>query len=393
MNAIKNEKSRSVADYLEERNKPNEGCLTVAFACEGGGKNYQLHAKRLKNLLKERISDWERKDVFSEVREGILEQGKRLAENGDLWSGDYEGVCIHVSDTEANLIKLSRAPREGCWDGHRYRFRPAAEGLASRREMLALSLSFKNPKLYSYDGESASVSGEIELPESVYSFSDDEVLDQGQRAHVRRTGSAGEGASPQMARQGVSHEQSQRDLNEPVFLREVKHALESWEEARSLPLVVIGDESIVSEFRKLYRHAQGDFHTVTDEQSHPDERAVARICARISREEFAKETDNVLQELKSVDPENDLFNTNVKEIVRAAESGRVAACVLARDAEIWLKRGGFDELKSASAEDGLEAFEALDCIFCELVRKGAEVAVVDEEKVPGGKSLAALFRW
>ena len=390
MNVIKSEKSRSVANYLQLNAKPNEGCLTIAFQTEGGGKNYQLHTKRLSNLIREQKSEWEREDRFEAVRDGIAEQGNTLAENGDRWSGDYEGVCIHISESEAVMFKLPEAPREGCWAGPRFRLRPAAEALASQKEMLALSLSYKNPKLFRFDGHDATLCGEVELPSSVYAFSEQGAVDQGQRAHVRKIGG---GSAPQMAQQGVSHEQSPRDLNEPVFFRELKHALDDLEESHLLPLVVIGDEAIVPEFRKTYKHQQGELFAVTGEQSHPDDADIARVCRRICREDFEASNSAVVDKLKTADTESEHYSNNVKEIVVAAESARVSDCVLSKDADIWFRRKGLEDLESAEPSDDLEVFEALDYIFSELVQKGARVAVVPDDEVPGGKHLAALYHW
>ncbi|MDQ8186201.1 hypothetical protein [Pelagicoccus sp. SDUM812002] len=390
MSVLKSEKDRIVAEYLQLNAKPNEGCLTIAFATEGGGKNYQLHSKRLSNLLRENATEWEREGRFVSVRDGIIEQGEKLVEDGDRWSGDYEGVCIHLSDADSTLFKLQNPPKEGVWAGTRFRLRPAAQNLESQKEMLALSLSFKNPKLFRFDGQEAALYGEVELPDSVYDFSEDGAVDQGHRAHVRKVGG---GSEPQMSQQGVSHEQSPRDLNEPIFLRELKHALEDLEESRLLPLVVIGDESIVPAFRKTYKHQQGELFTVMGEQSHSDESDVARICRRICNEDLEASSSTVVDKLKSADTESELYSNNVKEIVLAAEKARVSDCVLSRDAEIWLRKGGLMDLESAEPSDELEVFEALDYIFSELVQKGANVAVVEDDEVPGGKKLAALFRW
>ncbi|MDQ8200655.1 hypothetical protein QEH56_20985 [Pelagicoccus enzymogenes] len=365
MNDTKLGKSGMVSNYLGGRSKPKQGCLTIAMRCEGGGEAQPEHAKRLRSKLREQKEKWEAKGTFPQVGDAILRQGEALAEDAEKWNGLYGGACIHLSDTGASLVKLPKAPEEGTWAGHRFRFRPAAEALSSRREFLALSLNTECPQLFHYDGKAAFLYRTFQLP-------------RGLRDRLRSDGSID--ANPE-----------DRDRLEACF-RDIAVSLNGLDDAHRLPLLLIGRKSLVSRFEESCQYPQGEILATHESDAPADEEGVARVCGAFCLRQYEAATRDGLDELeKRRVSENGALSTDVAKIVQAAESGRVALCAIDREAEVWLKRVGFDELREAAPGDGPEAFEALDCIFAEGVQKGATALVVDAERVPGGGPVAALL--
>ncbi|MDQ8204358.1 hypothetical protein [Pelagicoccus sp. SDUM812003] len=391
MNTTTPAQNSLLIDYLKKHEGMEGAHLTCTLACEGGGKNYSTHRKRFLNLLKDLEKDKAVLEAYPESLQTVVELCRSLATDGERWSGDYEGVCIHVSEQGENLINLRRPPIEFTRVEDRFYYRPAAGALAARREMLALSLSFKQPELYIFDGESAEVFGEIDLPESVYAFSEEGALDASQHAHIRRSRDTG---TPQTVNQGFSPTQSPRELNEPIFLRELSHALRDLKESQELPLLVVGDENIVGEFVKVYDHPFGEIDTEMGMQSHPKASDIARICSDLCAEKQRQEMLEIKKELKQAEAGRmESFSDNVKEIYEAAEQGRVASCAVASDENAWCR---FDEKKgfqSADPEKDSDAVEALDWIFVKTWLNGGKAIAIPSKDIPGVKKVAALYRW
>lgn len=391
MNTTQLTSNSYAADYVTRMNAAEGPCLTCAFACEAGGRNFHLHSKRLRNILREMSKGAHGANEFKETLDTLLSKAEELAGDKDRWSGDYEGVCVYVSRDHADLLRLSYAPTEISAISDSFYFRPAADALASRAELLALAVSYKSPQLFLFDGERARHFGEIELPESVYEFSEEGALDKNQHGHIRR--SSPNGSSPAMVGHGFNSKLSPRDLNGPVFRREIGHAMAGLEESKKLPLVIIGDETIVGEFAKEYEHPAGLALKVMDAQAHPDEESVRAICSKLVHDAHTQAKEDALRTLAEFDQNSELYTDNLKDAYESATQGRISLCAVAASGAAWCHYDSNGSLSSANPETDEDAFEVLDRIYVEALPKGGDVVVVPAEKVPGGKKVAAILKW
>ncbi len=376
-------------DFVERMESQSGLKLTCSLACAGGGKNYSAHSKRLRGILasmrKEANVDRANRSEFHE----LLAKAERLVDDSAQWAGEYEGVCLFATASEAEIVFLSESPTESIRISQAICYRQAADVLASRMEMLALSLSFKAPSVYYYDGRVARQIGDIDLPESVFNFSEEGALDGGQHAHVRRGGSAS--GSPQIVSQGFTSKGSPRDLNEPIFLTEVCHAIDALEESKTMPLAVIGDGQLVSEFAKRRRGAAT--YRITNEQSHPGEAEIAAICAGICRQEQADWKRKLIQSIANMDPHSELYCDDLEKVLSAAEQGRVLRCLVAADCDEWCRRADDGTWSAVEPREADDAVEALNRIFIDCLTKDGEAAAVPQSAIPGNAKVVAVFRW
>lgn len=377
--------SKKSHDYLKEARSQESPCLTVSLECDGGGKNSQIHRDNLRRtmnrLAKQADNSAANRKVFSAL--------KSLVSDREMWSGDYNGVCIHISEHSTRFLKLPYPPVEKATVEDTFCLRPAADAIAALNDWLALDVSLKSPRLFRYDGEDAREVSEIDLPRSVLSFSEEGALDSGQNGHVRRSHGGG---APQLVSQGVNGAKSPRELNETIFMREIAHALDAFPDSKELPLVVIGDKRVVAAFLDTYSHAGGDVVKVSNIEAHPSRNRVAEVCRKISWEDQQQRKSQVLGSIEEMRARDGVFSNNVREVYEAARQGRVSAAVLACDEDIWCRLGNDERPTSAKPEDE-DAFEALDRIYLETLLKNGDAIVLPEDEVPGGKSVAAVFKW
>ncbi|MDQ8203834.1 hypothetical protein [Pelagicoccus sp. SDUM812003] len=376
---------RKGKDYLEQAKQQIGPCLTVSLECDGGGKNSQVHRDRLRRAMNRMAK---RSDGSAEIRR-LFAELKTLIDTREMWSGEYSGVCIHISDGVTRFLKLPYPPVEKADLDDSFCLRPAADAIAALGDWLALNISLKSPRLYKFDGERARLLGEVDLPQSVYAFSEDGAVDSGQRAHVRRARGVD---TPHLVGHGMKANKNQRELNEPVFMREVSHAIGELPESKELPMVVIGDTRVVSSFLDTYHHRGGEVFTVRNAESHPDAEAVASICRKVAWDNQQKRKSEVLRQIEEMRQRDGVFSNNVREVFEAAKQGRVSAAVVSCDEEIWCRMGKDEKPRSAQADEE-NAFEALDRIYLETMLKDGSAVVLPEDKIPGGKSVAAVFRW
>lgn len=377
--------SKKGHDYLKEAAAQEGPCLTVSLECDGGGKNSQIHRDKLRramNRLAKQADD-------TPTSRRLFATLKSLVSDREMWSGDYNGVCIHISEQVTRFLKLPYPPVEKVTLEETFCFRPAADAIASLSEWLALDVSLKSPRLFLYDGEDAREMSEVDLPRSVLSFSEEGALDSGQNGHVRRSQGGG---APHLVNQGVNGAKSPRELNETIFMREIAHALDALQESKELPIVIIGDKRIVAAFLDTYSHPGGDVVRVSNIEAHPGRSKVAEVCRKIAWEDQQHRKSQVLGTIEEMRARDGVFSNNVREVYEAARQGRVSAAVLACDEDIWCRIGNDERPKSAKPEEE-DAFEALDRIYLETLLKNGDAIVLPEDEVPGGKSVAAVFKW
>ncbi|MDQ8185398.1 hypothetical protein [Pelagicoccus sp. SDUM812002] len=372
-------------EYLNEMNEQSGPCLTVSLECDGGGKNSQIHRDRLR---RESVHISKESGAAPAIRT-ILAKLESLVHDREMWGGEYQGVCIHISEQVTRFLKLPYPPVEKATIEDYFSIRPAADAIAALSEWLALDVSLKAPRLFRFDGESARPLKDVELPSSVRSFSENGALDNGQKAHVR---SSNEGGAPHMVNQGMNAAKSPRELNETIFMREIAHALNDFPESKELPLVVIGDKRVVAEFLDTYSHSGGEVVRVSNVEAHPSPRQISKVCSEIAWEEQQRRKAQVLETIEEMRSREGIFSNNVREVYEAAKQGRISAAVLACDDDIWCRIGKDERPKSASSDDE-DAFEALDRIYLETLLKDGDAIVMPESEIPGGKSVAAVFKW
>ncbi len=377
--------SKKGHDYLKEATAQDGPCLTVSLECDGGGKNSQIHRDKLlrtMNRLAKQADD-------APANHKLFSTLKSLVSDREMWGGDYRGVCIHISEQLTRFLKLPYPPVEKATLEDTFCLRPAADAIAALSDWLVLDVSLKLPRLFRYDGEGVRELSEVDLPGSVLSFSEGGLLDSGQNGHVRRSQGGG---APQLVNQGVNGPKSPRELNETIFMREIGHALDALPESKELPLVVIGDKRIVAAFLESYNHPGGKVARVSNIEARPSRSKVAEVCRRIAWEEQQQRKSQVLGAIEEMRARDGVFSNNVREVYEAARQGRVSAAVLACDEDIWCRIGRDERPRSAKQEDD-DAFEALDRIYLETLLKNGDAIVLPEDEVPGGKSVAAVFKW
>lgn len=371
--------------YLKQVANEGGPCATVSLECDGGGKRSQQHREKLMRAI-DRLAE---SSDGTPASEKVISKLKALSTDRELWSGEYNGVCIHVSERLTRFLKLPYPPVEKARLEDSFCVRPAADTIAALSEWLALDISLKRPRLFRFNGEVAKEMEGVDLPSGVQSFSEAGVLDGGQNSHVRRTHGGG---SPHLVTHGTHESKSPRELNETIFMREVAHVMSALPESKELPLVVIGDKRVVAEFLDTYQHAGEAVVKVCNAEAHPDERKVTEICKGIAWEEQQRRKYQVLDTIEEMRSRNGVFSNNVREVFEAARQGRVSAAVLACDDDIWCRMGEDERPRSADPADE-DAFEALDRIYLETLLKDGDAIVLPEEEIPGGTSVAAVFKW
>lgn len=383
-------RKKSLAAYIDEMESVSGPRATLTLATPGGGAEWQLQGKRLENLLQKLGNDSALRERYGKAVDAVIAQARGRLEDASEWSGDYQAICLHAWPRGCHFWKLRTPVPEKAVMGESFCYKEMAHEVESSFDGLVLHLALKDPALYRVKGARVvRLKGES-LPQSIYELSEREVVDGGQQAHVR---SAGANRAPDMVRQSSGSKESTRDLNEPAYLRDISHVLGELSGSDQLPLVVIGDERLVSSFAAAYSH--GSFQRVTNASAHPDEREVSRICHRLASAAADAKLAQLRGRLESADTGSDLYSDNLKEIFEGARQGRVSLCAVAGDVSVHSEYDKAHATLTAVEPDSAchAVTDILDRILVETVTKDGNCIVVPQSDLPEGKRAIGVYKW
>ena len=296
------------------------------------------------------------------ARRARLEAVRRLLDDQEFWAHQGLGLAVFIDDRSSTVVALPEPVAELWVVSDVFHVRPLL-GSLDPIELPVLALTLDRLRLYrSSRYRTAPV--EADLPDSfddVNWFVDREKQRQ-QRPDRTRGTQAGHGHDPAMRR----HEDLDR------FLRAVDDAIPDGAE----PLIVLGDDTIVSRFRHVSARdvvsADGRVRDVDDIAA---VHAVASVIVGRHRSELDRESiELAVRALGSGAATSDL-----DESLRAALSGRMSRLVL--NAGAVPRWGRFDPSTGTASLHGDRATLDVDLLDRQAVRTlatGADVEPVDE---------------
>jgi hypothetical protein len=314
-----------------------EALVSVLFPTHLKGPDIAQDRIRLKNALTEVDDLLEQDGRRRRWREALLRRAHKLLTNDEFWAHQGQGLALYIGeDGELAPVALSDHPEPLVSVADAYHVRHLFSELL-RTPLDALVLTKGHVGLYLVDPRSAS-RVEADLPASMEDanwFMDRESQLQ-QRA---------ERAGPSTYFHG--HDPSDR-MDEDVsrFLRGVAHALP--ETGREDPLVVMGDEPLIDQFRRICR--RNIVGVSLDGTSDESEALVHRRVRKVIDDRFSVLLDDHRRHASEAIGSAETV-TLFPEALQAAVTGRIAKLYLHRAASpIW---GHFDPTTLESAA-GLE---------------------------------------
>lgn len=381
--------------YVERASTAGAPCLTLVMSTPSGGRDYCLHVNRAEMLLSAVLKNELWIERFGFKLGEVVGVACELIGDSIAWSGTYESICIHASADYGNMMQLADRKEDRLTVGDRFLFKDTQQQLDASFDGVALRLSLKEPKAYRISNRRIVEYEALELPESIYSLSEAKVVDGGNNAHVR-TSSSSEG-SPEMTGHGMSSKESVKEMNMEAFVREIVGALEPLEDIKTRPLILIGEDKVVSLFStKFERLFSGGVYRATSASGHPNESEILEISQSVGYERYQKEEDEVLEAFREIDPQSPRYSDNLKEVYEGSEQGRVAVCAISQEARVWAVYDQMSaKLTSSKTEgnSGAEQFEILDTILTNVIKSDGRCVVLPESKMPSGKDVAAIYKW
>lgn len=382
-----------IRSLLETTGRP---CVSLFMPTYRAGKEVQQNHIRYKNLLRSAEERLREKGMGNGDLEGLLEPARRLVDDHDFWQHQNDGLAVFLSPDTFRTYRLPIEFDEHLVVENRFHLTPLFSLLSGDGHFHIVALSLNSIRLISASRHSAR---EIDdLPGVPRSF--DELWKQLDPQYSRdQPGTHAAGKARTVARSPIvmrGHGAGEDNLKAEFvqFFNLADKALLRYMD-RDSPVVLAGVENML----RLYRE--------TTEHPRVLEEGLTGNAEALSPEELRDKAWEIVEPVfledrrRAAGRYGDLSGTGrstsrIAEILPAAHDGRVDSLFVARGVRLW---GTYDpqgrEVRLAPEQEqqsnGHE--DLLDLAAVQTFVNGGMVYAVDQQDVPDGQAVAAIFRY
>lgn len=377
-------------------------CVSIFLPTFRAGGERQQNPIRLKNVVRdvaERLeADW---GMRSPDADKLLDPVKQLIDDNSFWIHQSDGLALFLSPDTFKTFRLPVQLNELAVVEKRFHLKPLLPLLSGDGDghFYILSLSRKNIRLLS---ASRFRVDEIDLESQGVPTSFTEALGDLKQIQMQASTSSktphrfsmGPRGGPIFSAHATGEENLEADLRN--YFERFDDALGKIDVDRKAPVVLAGVEYLLP----IYRDVATTFQNICEDALRGNMEVEKAEDLRAAAWEIVE--PHFLQERrKAAERFGDLTGSgrssaDLNEVLPAAHDGRVESLFVARGVRVW---GGYDgdkrKIKFQSGDDGPRNGneDLLDLAAVQTYLNGGKVFVVDQQEVPQGKSLAAVFRY
>lgn len=370
------------ATLLEARPGP---CVSLYFTLPAAARTPK-GATSLRHLLSQASEQLAAKGLDGTAIESLLKPLK--AYDPSFGSRPEEGVALFQAPGFTRVFHLPLAFPERCMVGDCFFLKPLLPLVASEDRFYVLALSQNEVRLLEATCRTVERPAVKGLPTSLADALGGQKTAQYLQYHTAST-TRGGGRPAFYHGHGVGDEDVKEELRR--YLRKVETAMRKFLAGRKAPVVLAGAEPLVS----LYREISGDANlagtAISGNPEHLTDEELRDRAWRILEPAFQEQRRRAAERFGDLTGSHQVSN-DVTEILPAALHGRVGTLFLACDADLW---GRLDAREKVDVHPAPEAGdeELLNATAVFSLRHGGTVYGMNQNGVPGGAAVAAVFRY
>lgn len=375
-------------------------CISIYMPTHRFRSDWSQNTTRFKNLLRDVRNQLREQDHRESDIDEVLDEARQLLDRPGFWRSLSEGLAVFLTPDTSEFYRLPLPFDEVAIVEDRFHLKPLFPLIAANNRYYLLALSQNDVRLYQGTDQAISEVEAAEIPTDIVTAIEqfEEPPEQGLQSHTQGAPSSPNSGRASQRRHG--HGSSDDQSREPKdrlkrFFRRIDESVTDFIAGEEVPLVLAG----VSEYLPLYKSVNSYSHLVEDD-------IVAGNPEQLSLQELHREAWAVVQSvLRGVQEEElkrftDLYHEDPKlasddfhEIVPACAYSRVETLFVPSGQYRW---GRFDPdtntvevHESQKPGDG----DLLNYAALKSYLNGASVHVLPPDEMPGGRSVAAIFRY
>ena len=372
-------------------------CISVYMPTHRFRSDWSQNTTRLKNLLRDARNQLRDQEVRETDIDQLLGDARRLLDRPGFWRELSEGLAVFITTEASEFYRLPLSFEEIAIVEDQFHLKPLFPLIAANDRYYLLALSQNDVRLYQGTDQAISEVEAAEIPADIVSAIQryEEPPEQGVQMHTQ--GASQNGDADQRHRGHGSSEDQSREPKDQLkrFFREIDESVSGYIGGEDVPLVLAG----VSEYLPLYQGVNSYPNLVEDD-------IVAGNPEHLDMKELHNEAwdivESVLQDRQREEMDRfretyhqngGLASSNFHEILPACAYGRVETLFVPVGQYRW---GRFDpETNTVEVHDSQQPGDGdlLNYAAVSAYMNGARVHALQPANMPGGRSVAATFRY
>lgn len=373
-------------------------CISLYMPTHRFRSDWSQNTTRFKNLLRDARHQLQDQDYRDSKIEEVLADARQLLDRPGFWRGLSEGLAAFITAETSEFYRLPLPFDEVSIVEDRFHLKPLFPLIAANKRYYLLALSKNDVRLFQGTNQALSEVEAAEIPSDIVSAVQqyEEMPEQGLQSHTQRQSTAdGRGTDQLRHGHGSSEDQSREPKDQlKRFFRRIDDSVSEYIAGEEAPLVLAG----VSEYLPIYKSENSYPHLIDDivagnpEQLDVQELhekawdVVASVLDLRQREEMERFEDLHYQN-------GELASDDFHEIIPACAYSRVETLFVPRGQYRWGRfypdTNTVEVHESQQPGDG----DLLNYAALKSYLSGATVHVLEPENMPGGRSVAAIFRY
>ena len=375
----------------------NGTCISVYMPTHRFRSDWSQNTTRLKNLLRDARDQLRDQKVRETDIDQLLGDARRLLDRPGFWRELSEGLAVFITTEASEFYRLPLSFEEIAIVEDQFHLKPLFPLIAANDRYYLLALSQNDVRLYQGTDQAISEVEAAEIPADIVSAIQryEEPPEQGVQMHTQGASQNGD-ADQRHHGHGSSEDQSREPKDQlKRFFREIDESVSGYIGGEDVPLVLAG----VSEYLPLYQGVNSYSNLVEDD-------IVAGNPEHLDMKELHNEAwdivESVLQDRQREEMDRfretyhqngGLASSNFHEILPACAYGRVDTLFVPVGQYRW---GRFDpETNTVEVHDSQQPGDGdlLNYAAVSAYMNGARVHALQPANMPGGRSVAATFRY
>ena len=372
-------------------------CISVYMPTHRFRSDWSQNTTRLKNLLRDARNQLRDQEVRETDIDQLLGDARRLLDRPGFWRELSEGLAVFITTEASEFYRLPLSFEEIAIVEDQFHLKPLFPLIAANDRYYLLALSQNDVRLYQGTDQAISEVEAAEIPADIVSAIQryEEPPEQGVQMHTQGASQNGD-ADQRHHGHGSSEDQSREPKDQlKRFFREIDESVSGYIGGEDVPLVLAG----VSEYLPLYQGVNSYSNLVEDD-------IVAGNPEHLDMKELHNEAwdivESVLQDRQREEMDRfretyhqngGLASSNFHEILPACAYGRVDTLFVPVGQYRW---GRFDpETNTVEVHESQQPGDGdlLNYAAVSAYMNGARVHALQPANMPGGRSVAATFRY
>jgi len=388
MEALSREEILTKNDLLELIQRRNDTCVSIYLPTHRVGADTQQNQIRFKNLLREAAEKLAAAGARPPEVDALLARAQEMLRNTPFWKQQSDGLAVFISPDFFRVFRLPVEFPERVVTAERFYIKPILPLFSMGGRFFVIALSQNKIRLLQGARNCVSEMDVSGLPKNLAETVKYDVSEKQVRSQPAAAGSGGRGAS--FHGHGGWTDESKDNLQR--YLQQIDRGLRGMLKDERAPLVFAGVEYIFSMYREINSYPQLVEKAITGNPEGLSNEELGKQAWNLVRPHYLKAQDEALAQYRQ-SAGTGLASGNIAEIVPAACHGRIGLLLAAKGKEQW---GTFDPRNSEVTlreKPGPGVEDLIDLAAVHALMNGATVYMIEPDRMPGGESIAALFRY